>query len=251
MTLKGKYNPYHILVSECMLQQTQVERVIPKYKAFLKKYPTLKKLALAKEVEVLTLWQGLGYNRRARNLVRTAVAITNEFHGKFPQDYEELVQLPGIGPYTARALQVFAFNQPVVLIETNIRAVYINSFFKKKEKVSDKSLLPYIERTIDKSNPRKWYSALMDYGAFLKKEVVNPSRQSIHHRKQSTFKGSKRYVRGQIIKHLLRYKHHIQSKNELMKLIDAPSDIFSRAVADLAKEDFIFETKDTLRLQRR
>lgn len=196
-------NPYRILVSEVMLQQTQVERVIPKYRAFVRAYPTVEALAAASLHDVLTHWQGLGYNRRARMLHLNAKSIVRDHKGAFPKTASALEQLAGVGPYTARAVLIFAYNQPEVCIETNIRTVFLHEFFKNKEAVSDKELLPYIERTLDTTCPRIWYAALMDYGTHLKKTTANPSRKSTHHTTQKPFKGSLRETRGSILKLLL------------------------------------------------
>lgn len=165
-----------------MLQQTQVDRVIPKYKAFIKKFPTAKKLARAELPDVLKLWSGLGYNRRAKYLWEAAKGGTK-----------------GIGPYTRAAVAVFAHNRPETLIETNIRAVYLHHLFPKSKKVSDQKLLPYI--VVPKGvEPRVWYAALMDYGSYLKRVHPNPSRRSTHHTKQEKFKGSDRELRGAILR---------------------------------------------------
>lgn len=196
-------NPYRILVSEIMLQQTQTYRVVPKYEAFMKKFPTPAALARASLADVLSMWQGLGYNRRARYLKQAAEALVARGATNFPNTYDELVSLPGIGPYTAAAVLAFAFNIPVPLIETNIRAAYIHHFFPREEKVRDDKLKPIIARTLDTKNPREWYAALMDYGSHLKILHGNPSRKSAHHTKQSQFKGSTRQVRGAVIKLLL------------------------------------------------
>ena len=191
--------PYLILVSEVMLQQTQVERVIPKYEAFIRKFPTVEALANAQLVTVLTLWSGLGYNRRARFLHMAAKEVVKNHKGVFPSSVQELQKIIGIGPYTAGAVMTFAFNYPIVIIETNIRSVYIHEFFKDSECVTDSELLPYIKTTLDIKNPRRWYAALMDYGAHVKKAHVNPSRKSKHHVRQSAFQGSLREVRGRIL----------------------------------------------------
>jgi A/G-specific adenine glycosylase len=195
-------NPYRILVSEIMLQQTQVERVIPKYQAFLKRFPTVESLAAASLGEVLVLWQGLGYNRRAKMLHTCAQVMVNDLCGQWPQTHSGLVALPGIGPYTASAVLAFAFNIPTTLIETNVRTVYLHHFFPNDTDVPDSALLPIIERTLDTKNPRAWYAALMDYGSHLKATVGNKSRASKHHVKQSTFAGSNRQIRGAIIRTL-------------------------------------------------
>ncbi len=194
--------PYHILVSEVMLQQTQAERVTSKFVAFIKKFPTVQKLAQASLREVLLMWQGLGYNRRARNLKRAAEEIVSNYKGKVPTTVEALVALPAIGPYTASAIRAFVWNIPDVFIETNIRTVYIHHFFPKRKKVSDDELLPLIEKTLDRTNPKEWYAALMDYGAYLKKTVPNPSRRSHSHVKQAAFKGSLREARGKILRYV-------------------------------------------------
>jgi len=193
-------NPYRILVSEVMLQQTQVDRVIPYYKAFLKQFPTVKVLAEASLADVLRAWQGLGYNRRAKMLHEAARVVMIYHNSRFPKTYEELINLPGVGEYTAKAVRTFAFNEPEVMIETNIRTVFLHHFFKNKEHVSDKEILRFIELALDKKNPRVWYAALMDYGAHLKKTLPNPSRKSAHHIKQKPFKGSNREIRGAILR---------------------------------------------------
>lgn len=195
-------DPYKILVSEIMLQQTQVDRVVPKFQSFIKKFPTVRVLAKASLHDVLLLWQGLGYNRRALYLKRAAESIAKEHKGIFPKTVEALEALPGIGHYTARAVCTFAYNQPNVFIETNIRTVYIHHFFPKKKKVADIELLPLIEKTLDTKNSRLWYAALMDYGSMLKKTIQNPSRRSRSHIKQSKFKGSLREARGKILRYI-------------------------------------------------
>jgi A/G-specific adenine glycosylase len=192
-------DPYRILVSEVMLQQTQVARVIPKYQSFLKEFPTVRRLASASLGDVLRAWQGLGYNRRAKFLKQTAEVIVHTHKGKWPKTFAELRKLPGVGVYTAGALMNFSYNSPVALIETNIRTVYLHHFFKGRNGVSDRELFPYIERTLDYRNPREWNWALMDYGAYLKETVGNLSTQSTVYKKQSDFKTSNRYLRGKII----------------------------------------------------
>lgn len=194
------HDPYRVMVSELMLQQTQVLRVIPKYEAFLKKFPTIQTLAREEQGSVLMLWQGLGYNRRAKHLHAAARAIVDHHHGVFPRIKEELIALPGVGPYTASAILAFAYNTPTVLIETNVRTVYIHHFFNDKKGVHDNELLPLIEKTMDTKNPREWYAALMDYGSHLKKTIGNVNKKSAHYVRQSKFKGSNREVRGAILR---------------------------------------------------
>lgn len=193
-------DPYNILVSEMMLQQTQVERVIPKYTAFLKKFSTVQKLAKASLRDVLILWQGLGYNRRAKMLHRCAQIIVNDYKSTFPTIESELQKLPGIGTYTSAALVAFAYNTPTSLIETNIRTVYLHHFFGGVDEVTDAEILKIIGRTADTENPREWYYALMDYGSYLKKEYKNTNTKSAHYTKQSVFKDSDRQIRGAVIR---------------------------------------------------
>jgi len=196
------HDPYHILVSEIMLQQTQVDRVVTKYTEFLKAFPTIKALAAAPFKKVLQVWQGLGYNRRALFLKQTAEVVVERYKGKLPASEELLDELPGIGRATASAVCAYAFKMPVVYIETNIRAIFIHTFFPKKRKVSDDELVPLVAQTLDKKDPHRWYNALMDYGTMLKEEHANPARKSKHHVKQSRFEGSDRQIRGEILRML-------------------------------------------------
>jgi A/G-specific adenine glycosylase len=193
-------DPYHILVSEIMLQQTQVERVIKKYAEFLAAFPDLTTLAQAPLAHVMKVWQGMGYNRRALALQKAARIITDDLDGKVPSTVDDLRALPGIGAATASEIAAFAFNVPVVFIETNIRTVYIHFFFDEQARVHDDQLLPLIERTLDTADPRQWYYALMDYGVMLKREYPDPGHRSVHYKKQSAFKGSDREIRGGIVK---------------------------------------------------
>ena len=201
-TWRKTTNPYKILVSEVMLQQTQVGRVAGKYPEFLKAFPTVKTLAEAPLARVLAVWQGMGYNRRALALHRLAQEVMAKHRGKIPHARAELEALPSIGHYTAGAIRAFAFNEPEVFIETNIRRAFIHHFFSRRQSVSDKEILPLIEKTLDAKDPRAWYSALMDYGAHLPKIVKNPNKQSKHYTKQKPFEGSHRQVRGHVLKFL-------------------------------------------------
>lgn len=196
----GSFNPYHIMVSELMLQQTQVLRVIPKYQAFLGRFPTIETLAAAQLGDVLRAWQGLGYNRRAKFLWQAAQAIREL--GVFPRTAAELVKLPGIGVGTAGAILAYAFNQPVAYIETNVRTAYIHHFFVGRDSVHDKDILTVLEQTLDRESPREFYWALMDYGSYLKTTVGNLNKASKHYAKQSKFHGSKRQLRGQVLRAL-------------------------------------------------
>jgi A/G-specific adenine glycosylase len=194
----GSFNPYKILVSELMLQQTQVARVIPKYHAFLTRFADESALARADLGEVLQEWQGLGYNRRAKFLWQAAQNVASQ--GTFPDTVSGLVALPGIGVNTAGAIMAYAYNQPVVFIETNVRTVYIHHFFADETDVSDKAITQLVQQTVDHDNPREFYWALMDYGSNLKATVGNLNKVSRHYAKQSKFEGSRRQVRGKIIR---------------------------------------------------
>jgi A/G-specific adenine glycosylase len=194
---------YRVLVSEMMLQQTQVNRVIDKFNQWMELFPTISSLANASFDEVLSAWSGLGYNRRARYLQETAIILLNEFDGHVPREVSRLVELPGIGQATAAAIIVYAFNLPLVFIETNIRTVFIHHFFPDTTQVSDAQLVSLIDQSMDKENPREWYWAIMDYGSFLKQSVGNISKNSKHYKKQSKFEGSARQLRGSILKLLL------------------------------------------------
>lgn len=194
--------PYYVLVSELMLQQTQVDRVIPKFEAFIAAFPDVKALSFAPLSDVLAMWQGLGYNRRAKYLHDAARMIIAEFAGDFPDTVTTLQKLPGVGPNTAGAIMNYAYNEPVAFIETNVRTIYFHHFFPDGEIVSDKELLEVVERTISHEHPREFYWALMDYGSWLKRQGAGRLSQSKHYKKQSPLKGSLREMRGEIIRQL-------------------------------------------------
>ncbi len=236
-------DPYAITVSELMLQQTQTERVVPKYLAFLAKLPTWEAVATVDTATLLRLWQGLGYNRRALNLKRMAEAVV--IKGLQNND-NYLRALPGIGPYTAGAIRTFAFNEPVVMIETNIRRAFLYHFFDGKEGVADKELLPIIEEAVDRNHPREWYYALMDYGAWLAKTQPNANRRSKHYAKRSAFTGSLRQLRG----HIVRYAtvHPVTTMTELLQETDQQPERLTEALSSLIKDGFLTQDGDTIQL---
>lgn len=217
------YDPYAIWISEVMLQQTQVSRVDGRWQRWLERFPTVDALAAAAPSDVLEEWQGLGYNRRALSVHRAAQAIS-EAGGIFPQDSKELVKLPGIGPATAAGIRAFAFNLHGVYLETNVRTVFLHKLYPQAEGVPDSELVPLVELTCPASaadavdadgaandattelTPRSWYYALLDYGAYLKKTIPNPSRRSKSHVKQSRFEGSHRQKRAELLRVLLAHK---------------------------------------------
>ena len=195
--------PYKVVVSEIMLQQTQTNRVAEKFVEFIKKFPDFKSLAQASIEELLSTWQGLGYNRRAIALKKIAERIMSEFNGNVPKDLNLLTSLPQIGHNTASSILSFAYNIPTYFIETNIRRVYIYFFFSGKSQIDDKEIMEIVKISVDKNNPRDWYYALMDFGTMLKKKHPELNKRSAHYRKQSKFDGSTRQVRGKILKLLL------------------------------------------------
>jgi len=253
-------NAYHILVSEIMLQQTQTDRVVPKYRAFLRLFPTWKALAQAQTAEVITAWQGLGYNRRALNLKRCAEKIYLEHKGKMPQERKALESLPGIGPYTAGALLCFAFKKWEPLIETNIRRAFIHEFFQEQELIHDREIIEVLTKTLTCSQNHTeqaceearcaahWFYALMDYGAYLGKTLRtanNPNKKSRHYTRQSKFEGSHRQVRGAILRYLT---HNGSTKSsELYEKINVAEAQIKKALKELEAEGFLTIGK-TLRL---
>jgi len=234
---RKRENPYRVLVSEIMLQQTQVERVIEKYREFLAAFPGFSALAEAPNAKLLKVWSGLGYNRRALALKALAREVVSEHHGRLPSDPERLLALPGIGKYTAGAVSAFAFNKPVVFMDTNIRRVYIHEFFQDRENIHDDELIPLVEQTLDKENPRKWYNALMDYGTMLKQKHVNPNRKSAHYTRQSPFENSNRQVRGALLKALV--AESALSSTQLAKKTGMEPERVKTGLAQLVEEGFI------------
>lgn len=242
---RDTYNPYEIFVSEMMLQQTQTGRVTEKYAVFLKAFPTISHLSKAPASDVLKIWQGLGYNRRALYLKRTAEILCERHNGTFPRLKSDLVKLPGVGENTAGAVIAFAYNQPVIFIETNIRRVFIHEFFREKEKVSDQEIYPLIEATIDTKNPRDYYYSLMDYGAYLGKTIVNPNRRSETYSKRSMFEGSRRQVRGIILKLLVEKP----LRDKILAKQFENSKFYGEALKQLEKEGFIVRKSNKLSLK--
>lgn len=236
-------SPYFVLVSEIMLQQTQVSRVYPKFEAFIKAFPDVQALAAATFAEVLQLWSGLGYHRRAKFLHMAAKKIVLDFDGEVPHTKEALLSLSGVGANTAGAILAYAFNQPVVFIETNIRTVYFYHFFAADEIVSDAQLAQLVGQTLDSEHPREWYWALMDYGAYLKRHKGNNITQSKHYTKQSAFEGSKRQVRGAVLRALL---DGPQTAQQLAKKLSDRR--LPKVLLGLSQEGFIIEQDEQFRL---
>ena len=194
---------YAIMLSEIMLQQTQVSRVEKYWERFLALFPTLDALASAETSLVLEMWQGLGYNRRALALKRCAEVCSQQYGGQLPRSTEELLALPGIGPATAGGIRAFAYGEPGLYLETNVRTVFLHELFPGQSDVPEKLIAPHVERTCSADDPRGWYYALLDYGSYLKSVLPNPSRRSKHHSKQSKFEGSRRQKRAELVRVVL------------------------------------------------
>ncbi len=233
-------DPYRILLSEIMLQQTQVSRVIPKYEAWLRALPTIDHLAKATTADVLSLWSGLGYNRRALFLQKAAKTIVFDHKGIWPQSVAELKNLPGIGEYTARAVACFAFDEQVAVVDTNVKKVIAVELFagvlpedKTISKIAD-ALLPH-------GKAYDWNQGLMDYAStMLKKEKIPIPRQS-------TFKGSRRYYRGKIIKLLLE-RREIEEHEIISVISDAKANAehIQSILTDLKREGFILQKNEKI-----
>lgn len=243
---RGIDDPYAVLLSEIMLQQTQVARVEKYWQRFLSLFPTLDALASAETSLVLEMWQGLGYNRRALALKRTAEICSAEHGGMLPETLDGLLALPGIGKATAGGVMAFAYQKPAVYLETNVRTVFIHELFPDAEKVSDKQIEIPVQRTCSVDDPRGWYYALLDYGNYLKATLPNPSRRSAHHAKQSKFEGSRRQKRAELVRFVLAQRE--ASFDDLLAALtlfekgqgrEAPDAALVRSIADdLAQEGF-------------
>lgn len=254
------YDPYRILVSEVMLQQTQAPRVIPKYRSFLERFPTITDLAKAPLGDVLREWSGLGYNRRAQYLHTAAKQLQ---HKAQPWTPDDLSACKGIGVNTAAAVCVYAYEEPLVFIETNIRTVYIHHFFAGRDDVTDKEILELVTQTLPNNqevptkpvlrgearNPlgvshyRAWYWALMDYGTYLKRSSGNSARRSRHYVKQTAFEGSLRQLRGKILKALATDAHTMAELEAIVA-----DDRLSTALNALVAEDMIVRGSDRFHL---
>jgi A/G-specific adenine glycosylase len=250
-TQPWRENPsaYNVVMSEIMLQQTQVSRVLPKFLEWKALWPDWESLAGADLVDVYKVWKGLGYNNRAKRLWEIAKTL-KERNYKLPATRKELMELPGIGEYTSGAILAFVHNKPVIFIDTNIRRVFIHHFFSKKETVHDKELLPLIKETLDKEKPREWYWALFDYGSHLKSLNKNPNKQSVHYTVQSPLKGSVREVRAHILEYLTdNPTHKISSKKMKESLPNEMLPRFDKAIQSLEKDGIISTTNTTIVLK--
>jgi A/G-specific adenine glycosylase len=244
-------DPYAILVSEFMLQQTQTSRVEGYFDRFIATFPTFQSLAVAPRHELLGAWQGLGYNRRALFLQRACAAIMKDHRGVLPNGESLLRTLPGIGPYTAGALTAFVFNQPAVVIETNIRAVFIAEFFPDVSKVSDDMIRPFVEAACDKDKPREWYYALMDKGAALKRHSRDITARGASYVPQTRFAGSVREVRGAILRAMVSQTESLLDELRASierELLSVDDDRFRQALGGLTREGFVTIEADRVTL---
>jgi A/G-specific adenine glycosylase len=245
---RENHDPYRVLVSEIMLQQTQVERVIPYFTKWLTVFPDVHTLAKAPLSKVLRMWQGLGYNRRAKMLHETAKKIVKERGGIFPKNPESLEQFPGIGPYTARAVCAFAYNQDVVFIETNIRTVLTHHFFMNKTDIPDKEILALLEEALPRGRSREWHAGLMDYGAQLKRTGVRLNSRAKSYVKQKKFAGSAREARGAVVRALAGGQ---KTPEALLKVLGVRREAQVRKqIEALVQEGLIEARKGTFRLPR-
>lgn len=235
MPWRQNTSPYYIFVSELMLQQTQVSRVIPKFIHFIELFPDAKTLANASLADVLRAWSGLGYNRRAKFLHQSAKQVMSQ-GGNMPNSYEELISLPGIGPNTAAAIMNYAYEKPTIFVETNIRTVFFHHFFPHStETIDDATLRKYVDQTLDRNNPREWFWALMDYGNYLKRSAGGRLTQGRHYKKQSPLSGSIRETRGRILKALTAGP---KKKTALVRIVQA-DERFDKALTDLQNEGLV------------
>ncbi len=246
MPWRDNPDPYWVLVSELMLQQTQVERVVPKFTAFITTFPTLDALARAPLADVLVAWSGLGYNRRAKFVSEAAKKVMADYGGIVPSTLPELRSLPGVGPNTAGAILAYGFNQPSIFIETNIRTVYFHHFFEAHLQVHDQEVTRLVEQTLDRQQPRRWYWALMDYGSWLKKQGVGHNQQSRHYHAQSPLRGSVREIRGQILKALVGGPLTLRQLGEVV-VVDAR---LGQAIEALRQEGLLVQTDTQLYLTK-
>lgn len=246
MPWRDDTRPYYVFVSELMLQQTQVARVIPKFEAFIERFPDESALANATLADVLKLWQGLGYNRRAKFLHDSAKMIVSDFNGIFPDSSADILSLNGVGKNTLGAIEAYAFNRPSIFVETNVRSVYIHHFFENTDLVDDKQIIEKLEQTIEREHPREFYWALMDYGSWLKSNGIKNNARSTHYKKQSPLEGSVRQIRGRIIATL---SEGDMSQDELARSLNA-DERFSPALNSLFKDGLIQELDTVIHLTK-
>jgi len=240
---RREITPYGVLVSEVMLQQTQVSRVLGRWEQWTVRWPDFEALASASVAEVIEQWQGLGYNRRGLWLQQAAQRVMREFGGVLPRATADLQRLPGVGPNTAGSVAAFAYNEPVVFIETNIRRVMLHEWFADAQGVADAQLMPVIAETLVRERPREWYWALMDYGADLAARAPNANRRSRHYSVQSRFEGSVRQLRGEVLRRLVAGSRTVSG-------LGIADERLPEALAALAREGFLTVSEDRIELAK-
>lgn len=233
-------DPYAIWVSEVMLQQTQVTRVDGRWQRWMGRFPTIEALSEADQADVLEEWQGMGYNRRALALKRAATVVV-EAGGSMPRDLRSLTALPGIGPATAAGIRAFAFDLPGVYLETNVRTVFLHELLPDESDVADRQLVPLVAAACPAEDARGWYYALLDYGAWLKKVVPNPSRRSRSHTRQSSFEGSHRQKRAQVVRLLLAARPGGVTPAQVARELSLEEDVATGLLEELCREGFCTE----------
>ncbi len=265
---QGINDPYLIAVSEVMLQQTQVDRVIPKFNAWRRAWPTTESLARAPLSEVLQMWSGLGYNSRAKRLRDAAIVVTEKFNGQWPRTIEELESLPGFGPYTARAAASFSRNENVAVIDTNVRRVVGRIFFGLK-KHSVQQLDTVVQKLLPKNRSAEWNATLMDFGSAIcvgrrpKCEICPVQQYCVAYPKILTyvpekktsvikFKETDRYWRGEIVRQFLQQSPQslitIRMTLKKMGMADVPR--ISRLIKMLIQDGLIQQTGKMIRIAK-
>lgn len=235
--------PYYVFVSEVMLQQTQVSRVEPKFNDFVRRFPDIVSLARSSLADVLAEWSGLGYNRRAKFIWQAAQQIVHQHNGHVPADFNALVALPGVGKNTAGAILTYAFNRPVAFVETNIRSVFMHHFFRGTAEVAESDIIGLVAATLPRQNPREWYLALMDYGTHVKATHGTYLRQLKQHKVQSVFVGSRRQIRGRVVRELIGNK---LTAHDLQRRI--PDERLPQVVELLVSEGIVVRRGNLLQL---
>ena len=252
-------DPYAVLVSEVMLQQTQASRIAERFPAFMARFPTATSLAHASEAEVLAAWSGLGYNRRALALRRAAAAVTER---GWPGDVAALERLPGIGPYTARAIASLAFGQPIGVVDTNVRRWLVRRFGLSPGAAPGdlQSLADALARAGHSADAAPWTHATMEFGAgictprnprcdacSIAKGCPSPGMAAaVPVPRQPTFAGSDRAHRGALLRALTQARSHALTLAAGRRLLPEPA--FGRIVAGLERDGLLHRSRGKLHL---
>jgi A/G-specific adenine glycosylase len=233
-------DPYAVLVSEIMLQQTQVARVTPRFVEWLEAWPTLESLAAAPLADVLVRWQGLGYNNRARRLRECAVAAVaaapDGRPAELPRSLDGLRALPGIGPYTARAVLVFAHNDDLAAVDANVRRVLTHELGLPGD-LTDTVLQAVADAVLPRGRSRDWHNALMDYGSLV---LTSRATGIASRTRQGAFEGSRRQKRARLLRRLL--DAGPQSLSDLSAALGRPLDETADLVERLRRDGLVTET---------